>query len=61
MWRDSAELARLDAKLAKASFISMAVLSSVVVLLLATGRIFQVLSLVAWLLSRIRFLESVLQ
>ncbi len=47
--RDFMELAVLEAKLAKASLISIGVLSGAVALLLFTGWILIILSVVAWL------------
>jgi len=47
--RDFVELATLEAKLAKASLISIGVLSGAVALLLFTGWILIILSVVAWL------------
>ncbi len=47
--RDIAELAKLEARLAKASIVSLTVLSGIVALLLFKGWILIVLSLVAWL------------
>ena len=47
--RDFLELATLEAKLAKASIISIGVFSGAVALLLSTGWILIILSVVAWL------------
>jgi uncharacterized membrane protein YqjE len=47
--RDIAELAKLEAKLAVASIISMALLSAAAALLFFTGWILLISSLVAWL------------
>ncbi len=47
--RDIAELAKLEAKLAKVSLVSIALLSVGATLLLLTGWMLLILSLVAWL------------